>query len=151
MRRRFYVDTSVWRGVYDPRVSFDSILFFNMVNKRSDICLYSKVVEKELRGAPKEAQKFLKIFWYDKKEKLNITSEVLRLARVYVDEGVVSNKSMNDCIHVAVATIYQVGMLVSWNFKHIVGKCKAKAYNDINVRLGYSKLNIYSPREVLEL
>jgi len=39
---------------------------------------------------------------------------------------------MDDCIHIATATIYKVDILVSWNFKHIVNVYWIRAYNSIN-------------------
>ncbi len=60
----------------------------------------------------------------------------------------VGKTSMDDCIHIAVATLSEVDILVSWNFKHIVNVCRIRGYNSVNLRLGYSTLEIRSPREI---
>lgn len=54
----------------------------------------------------------------------------------------------NDMLHIAVATIGDADVLVSWNFRHIVRLDKIRLFNGINLEQGYRELTIYSPREV---
>ena len=51
-------------------------------------------------------------------------------------------------LHVALATVANVDVLISWNFKHIVRLDKLRLFNAANIELGYWSLAIYSPREV---
>ena len=51
-------------------------------------------------------------------------------------------------LHIALATVAEVDVLVSWNFKHIVRLDKIRIFNAVNLELGYKSLQIYSPREV---
>lgn len=37
---------------------------------------------------------------------------------------------------------------MSWNFRHIVRLSRIRAYNAVNLRLGYPALEIRSPMEV---
>ena len=46
------------------------------------------------------------------------------------------------------ATVAQVDVLVSWNFKHIVHLDKIRRFNAINQEHGYKAIEIYSPPEV---
>jgi len=61
---------------------------------------------------------------------------------------VLGSQFRNDMLHIALATIAQVDVLVSWNFQHIVRLDKIQQFNGINLELGYKSLAIYSPREV---
>ena len=61
---------------------------------------------------------------------------------------VLSENFYNDGLHIALATIAEVDILVSWNFKHIVHYDKIRLFNSVNIELGYKALQIYSPREV---
>ena len=61
----------------------------------------------------------------------------------------VGESSYDDCIHIAAATIHKVDLLLSWNFKHIVNVYRIRGYNSINLRLGYTNLNIHSPKEIV--
>ena len=81
--------------------------------------------------------------------KVEVTPEAIKLAQSYVDEKVVGETSLDDCIHIATATLSKVNMLVSWNFKHIVNIYRIRGYNSINIRLGYPTLEIHSPKEIV--
>ena len=64
------------------------------------------------------------------------------------------NLSLNLILHrisyyIAVATLSKVDILVSWNFKHIVNVYRIRGYNSVNLRLGYSTIDIRSPREIV--
>jgi hypothetical protein len=48
-----------------------------------------------------------------------------------------------------VATVSNVDMVVSWNFKHIVHFEKIGGYEGVNSLRGYRSPRIYSPREVV--
>ena len=52
-------------------------------------------------------------------------------------------------LHIALATIADVDVLVSWNFRHIVRLDKIRLFNAVNIEQGYKPVSIYSPREVI--
>lgn len=51
-------------------------------------------------------------------------------------------------LHIALATVAEVDMVVSWNFKHIVRFDKIRLFNAVNLEQGYKSIEIYSPQEV---
>ena len=67
---------------------------------------------------------------------------------MYQQRGILTPKYYADGIHIAFATIAEVDVLVSWNFKHIVHLDKIRLFNAVNLEYGYKPLVIYSPREV---
>ena len=69
------------------------------------------------------------------------------MADEYINEKVVGQTSYADCLHIALATIYRADFLISWNFKHIVNVLRIRGYNSINIKNGYTQLEIRSPRE----
>ena len=75
--------------------------------------------------------------------------EAMKLAETYINEGARTNKSYNDALHIALATINLADVLSSWNFKHIVNLNRIRLYNSINLRLGYHMIEIRTPREIL--
>lgn len=79
---------------------------------------------------------------------LAVGDEALRLSALYQSRGVLTPRFGNDMPHIALATISDVDVLVSWNFKHIVRLDKIRLFNAINLEQGYKPLTIYSPREV---
>ena len=148
MKQRFYIDTSVWGGLFDKAFKLDTVLLFDLVKTAQIVCLYSDITESELMKAPYRVRSFFETFPGALKEKVNITPEILNLATKYVDENVVGKTSFDDCVHIAAATVHRADLLVSWNFKHIVNVYRARGYNAINMKLGYPVLNIHSPKEI---
>ena len=51
--------------------------------------------------------------------------------------------------HIALATIHKLDVLASWNFKHIVNLDRIKGYNSVNLRMGYSMIEIRSPKDLV--
>ena len=80
---------------------------------------------------------------------IGITDEAITLAERYIDEGALTNKSYNDALHIALATLNNSDVLTSWNFKHIVNLSRIRLYNSINLKLGYRIIEIRTPREIL--
>ena len=66
----------------------------------------------------------------------------------YERHGISSPRFRNDMLHIALATVAEVDVLVSWNFRHVVRLDKIQKFNGANLELGYNTLAIYSPREV---
>ena len=71
------------------------------------------------------------------------------LADSYISEKVVGKTSLADCRHIALATVSKVDVLASWNFKHIVNLDKIKGYNSVNLRLGFTMIEIRSPKDLI--
>jgi len=82
-------------------------------------------------------------------EIISEAEDSIELAIKYVDAGIVSKNFEDDAWHIAIATINNVDILVSWNFKHIVHFDKIRQFNSVNIREGYKPIEIYSPREVV--
>lgn len=82
-------------------------------------------------------------------ELISVTQESIDLAKEYVKEKVVGQTSFDDCIHIATATINKVDLLISWNFKHIVNVIRIRGYNSINLKNGYTTLEIRSPKDLI--
>ncbi len=149
MEQRFYFDTSVFGGLFDVEFEDETALLFEKVNLGLIKCVYSNLTESELTNAPEKVRRFFESIKDECKEKVFVTAEGLKLAQTYVDEKVVGETSLDDCIHIATATLSKVDMLVSWNFKHIVNIYRIRGYNSINLRLGYPTLEIHSPKEIV--
>jgi hypothetical protein len=71
------------------------------------------------------------------------------LADKYISEKVVGRTSLEDCRHIALATVNRVDALASWNFKHIVNLSRIKGYNSVNLKMGYPTLEIRTPQELV--
>ena len=77
-----------------------------------------------------------------------ISTDALDLLAAYEAHSVLGPKYRADMLHIALATVADADLLVSWNFKHIVRFDKIRLFNAANLEQGYKALAIHSPREV---
>ena len=145
---KFYVDTSVWGGYYDKEFSEWTIPFFEQAREGRFTIILSDVTIGELQSAPENVRELPTIIPPQFIELVTITDEQLLLADQYVKEGALTAKFHSDAQHIAISSILKVDSLVSWNFKHMVNFFRIKQYNSINLKNGYSIIDIRTPKEV---
>lgn len=143
-----YADTSVYGGVFDDEFTDASRMFFEQV-RSGDFTLYiSDVVHKELMVAPDKVNSlFEEMLPYCRLAEISVNA--LELQQSYIKEGILSEKWYDDALHVAIATVADCDVIVSWNFKHIVNFQKIPMFNAVNVLNGYKPIAIHSPMEVI--
>lgn len=149
MKPRMYFDTSVFGGVYDREFEKETKQLFKMVELGEIVCLYWELTIAELENAPEKVKKhFLKVLTANT-EKVELTSTGRELGTMYLQAKVGGPTSLDDCLHIAIATINKADILISWNFKHIVNVFRIRGYNSINIREGHQQLDIRSPNEII--
>ena len=149
MKPRLYFDTSVFGGVYDKEFQVETEQLFEMVKTGEITSVYSDLSEFELENAPEKVKEHFTGLPNNHIEFIEITEEMNLLANEYINEKVVGETSIDDCRHIACATIKKVDYLVSWNFKHIVNVFRIRGYNSVNIKNGYSQLDIRSPKDII--
>jgi len=113
------------------------------------IFVVSDLLDLELINAPERVKAHLLNYSADNFQRVDLTEEAIKLADTYIEEKVVGRTSLEDCRHIAMATIHKVDVLASWNFRHIVNLERIKGYNSVNLRLGYSMIEIRSPKDLI--
>ena len=150
MKQRIYIDTSVFGGFFDAEFEvYTKPLFARIKNKDLRI-IYSSVTERELAKAPEQVKQLVRSLPSDTVEFIEVTDDSAELAMTYIKENVVGKSSFDDCLHIALATLHKADYLISWNFKHIVNVERIRGYNSVNIKLGYSTIDIRSPREFMK-
>ena len=135
--------------MHDEEFEIETRALFNMVRRGEIICVFSDLSEFELENAPLEVIEHFKNLPEQFTDFVEISPEINELAEQYVNEKVVGQTSIDDCRHIACATINKLDYLVSWNFKHIVNVFRIRGYNSINLKKGYIQLDIRSPKEII--
>ena len=144
---KIYIDTSVIGGLFDEEFEKYSQKLFEAFENNEFIPVISTIVLKELENAPENIKNaLLRLKNY---EILDINSEVENLALKYLSEKIITEKYFDDALHIAISTINNIDVLVSWNFRHIVNLNKIHKINAVNLIENYSLLEIRSPMEVL--
>lgn len=145
---RVYADTSVFGGAFDEEFKNSSNSFFDAIRDKSLQLVVSDIIRREIAVAPKQV-----VSLFDEMlalaEVAEFTNEALRLRSAYIEAGILGSRWLDDALHVALATVNQCDMIVSWNFKHIVHYEKIPLYNAVNTLQGYDNICIYSPLEVI--
>lgn len=146
---RIYVDTSVIGGCFDEEFKEESCTLIQMAREGKIILLVSDVLAEELEEAPLQVQELFGALPTEYLETIVQTEESIHLKNAYLAAKVVGPLHENDAHHVALATVAQADLIVSWNFKHIVHFDKIRNFNAVNLKEGYSFIDIRSPKEVI--
>lgn len=150
MKQRIYIDTSVIGGCFDQEFEEWSNSLFSDFKSGLKTMVISDITLDELTDAPARVQDNFNTIPDEYIELILADDECRKLADLYLAEGAVSKKFYEDALHIAIATINQVNVLASWNFKHIVNLDRIRQYNAVNLKNGYSLLEIRTPREILK-
>ena len=116
MKQRIYIDTSVVGGYFDEEFKEATIMLFERLDNNEIIFVVSDLLDLELINAPQQVREHLLKYPADKFQRVELTEEAIMLADTYIDEKVVGRTSLEDCRHIALATIHKVDVLASWNF-----------------------------------
>jgi hypothetical protein len=146
--QRIYIDTSVIGGCFDEEFAEWSNGLISDFRNGIFQPLLSNVIAAEIADAPVNVQSIYAELTALNAEILTIEESALELADEYQTRGMLMPTFYNDGLHIALATVAEADLLVSWNFKHIVRFDKIRLFNSVNIEFGYKPLQIFSPREV---
>ena len=153
---RIYLDTSVINFVFAddaPDFMRATIDFFENYANFYELYISDVVVLEIDRDPDIEHRKELVALLA--KHRINMLShdnvdEIRQLANRYIEKGVLPKRKMEDAMHVAYATVYEMDILLSWNFKHLANVKTEARILAVNVEEGYRyPLRLVSPLEVL--
>ena len=150
-QQRIYIDTSIVGGFFDVEFEKETKMLFQRLENKEVIFVISEVLTGELENAPQRVRTLLNNYSDDYLEKVPLTIEARELANKYIAENIVGKTSLDDCRHIALATIHRVDVLASWNFKHIVNLDRIRGYNAVNLKNGYQTIEIRNPKELINL
>lgn len=147
-KQRIYVDTSVIGGCFDSEFSTWSNGLMRDFEQDSFIPVISTLTAAEVDNAPAIVQgKFVELLSLAP-ELISTSEESSALADMYQERRILTSKYYNDGLHIALATVAEVDVVVSWNFRHIVHFQKIRLFNAVNLEQGHKQIHIFSPREV---
>jgi len=149
-KQRIYIDTSVVGGFFDTAFEKETKLLFKSLEDKEIIFVISELLREELKDAPERVRDLLENYDENSLERVVLTNEAKELADKYVAENIVGKTSLDDCRHIAMATINKVDVLASWNFKHIVNLARIRGYNGVNLKNGYAAIEIRNPKELID-
>jgi predicted nucleic acid-binding protein len=155
MSETVYIETSII-GYLTVRVSNNLILMANVEatrewweTRRNQFNLYiSQVVLNEVAcGDTEIAAKRLEIL-HDFPS-LSINEDVQSLAAEFLSKSNLPPKAAADALHIALATVYGLDYLLTWNCKHIANAQIQKKLAQVTFNAGYELPTICTPYELM--
>ncbi len=146
---RVYIDTSVIGGCLDEEFRADSRRLLHMAQHGELELLVSELLLEELSRAPDDVRAVMPGLVEEKAKTIPLSPEADRLKDAYLSNGVLGPASVNDALHVALATVNGADVVASWNFKHLVHLDKIRGFNAVNLLQGYPPIEIRSPKELV--
>jgi predicted nucleic acid-binding protein len=157
-RLSIYLDTSLVSFLYaedEPELRDITVEFFESYLDKYDVAV-SEVLLFEIGKAADEALR-RRLFAAVERYRLSVIrltadeeQEAFALAGQYVQAGVIPATKREDALHLAIATVRQYDILLSWNFRHLSNIRKQTQVNAVNAQAGYLRpLNLLNPMEVM--
>ncbi len=114
-------------------------------NRSNEFHLYASelVTEEASNGDETAARKRLDIL--EEMEFLDLTDEAVKLAELLVTKGPIPRKALDDAVHLAVATIYGMEFLLTWNCKHLANAEMTEAVGEVLRAEGYKPPVVCTP------
>ena len=150
---KIYVETTLFNFYIDKDrdAHADTVKLFKEISDGKYEAYTSTYVTDELENASNDKRdKMMNLIIEYKMAVLAPSDEAVKLADIYVQEGIIPQKYRADGLHIAIATVNDLDIIVSMNFKHIVKRKTILATGKINNLNGYRAIEIYSPMEVVE-
>ncbi len=153
---KVYLDTSIFNFAIStqdvPREKEFTLKFLTLVREGKFLGYVSDLVIGEIKRTSQQKRQndLLEIVAQFPLESLPLTQDVKVLADRYIQEKIIPEKERNDAIHIAIASVYNLDAIVSWNFEHVVKFKTRREVPAINTLMGHKSIEICSPRELIE-
>jgi predicted nucleic acid-binding protein len=153
-RDRIYLDTSVLNFFFEEKdleKANSTKDLFGEIRIGRYRALISDLVLREIGKASDHRRKeLLALIRTYQLPQVEVTEECLVLADKYMRRKIFPLKCRDDGLHIAIATVYQADVVISWNLKHMVKLKTRREVKAINVLEGFGEIEICTPMEVIE-
>ena len=151
---KLYLDTSTISHLFandtPEKMAETKLLWKDFISGKYKVFI-SQVVIDEVKNCPEPKQSnMIEQLGLIEFEILAETQEVTDLALEYIKGGVLKEKSIADCRHIAHAVVYNCDAIVSWNFEHLVNIKTINKVKVVNAIHHYSEMKILPPTMFLE-
>jgi len=150
---KLYLDTSVIShldALDTPEKMADTLVLWESLTAGKYDVVVSDIVLEEVKYCKEPKRTFMatkiaevKPFVAEKNQ------EAEALANEYVKRQVLSQKSFDDCLHIALSVINHCDYLVSWNFRHLVNVRTLTGVKVVNAINHYQEILIISPNMLI--
>jgi len=146
---KIYLDTSVISHLYAPDTPDkmkDTVELWEDIKSGLYEVITSDVALKEIENCKEPKLSMLLDYLSEiEYERFPVTDEAENLADEIIKHSILTQKSRDDCLHIAIAVINNCDIILSWNFNHMVNVKTINGVRAVNILNGYRPIDIYSP------
>ena len=146
---KIYLDTSIishLQAADTPEKMADTLQLWEDLKAGMYEVFISDVTIDEINDCPEPKRSFM----LEELKKIPLTvieaeKKVEDLSQEFIRLGILKEKSIDDCMHIATALLARCDVIVSWNFKHIVNDKTIEGVKVISRTQGFDGIKIYCP------
>jgi len=143
---KLYFDTSVISAYFDSQKPQRQLITQKWFESEFDNyeCYISDLVEAEINATKNSDKRSSMVEFVNqyKFSKFKMNEEAFALSILYRQTSDILKNEINDTIHIAVATLNNIDVIVSWNFKHIVNVQSLIDIHNINDKMDLKIIEI---------
>ena len=152
-KQKVYLETTVFNYYFDETRNAQpaTVSFFKTIESGQFEGYTSIYTYNELDNAPEPLRtNMLGLIEKYQIIVLDTSKDVIQLAEKYIGNDIIPVKKRLDALHIAIASVYELDIILSFNFKHI-NKLKTKTLIPaINLLSGYKEIFIAQPEEIID-
>lgn len=151
---KIYLDTSTLNFFFeeeDLEKADSTKELFREIHQGKFLAFISELVLREIDEAPRaKREKLLSLVKTYEPKRILVSPECLSLMDKYMERNIFPVKYRDDALHIAIASVSDLEIVVSWNLKHMVKLKTRREIKAVNILEGYRELEICTPLEVIE-
>lgn len=151
---KIYLDTSVISHLKQddaPEKTQDTLKLWEDIKQgKYDVYLSDTTLEEVMKCKQPKQDIMLNYLVEVQYTTLSNSDEVEQVAEQIIVLGILTQKSLDDCIHIATAVVNACDIIVSWNFRHMVNIKTIRGIRAIANLQGYQSIDIVQPTTLLE-
>jgi predicted nucleic acid-binding protein len=121
--------------------------WWNHERDKYNLVISQMVVDEAADGDPEVAERRLEVL--KNCPLLDLSQEVNKVARAIMESALLPQKAVRDAIHIAVASVHQIDILLTWNCRHIANAAIMKELGDTISSSGYEMPILCTPEELM--
>jgi len=112
-----------------------------------DLCIAETVLDEVASGDTDAAQR--RLSFLQDLPLLDLTEAVRNVAKAILSSGLLPQEATRDAIHIAVSSVHNIDILLTWNCKHIANASIMKELRKVVADCGYELPILCTPEELL--